>query len=295
MNINKKKTNRFMPIIMAVCVVIGIMIGSFFSNHFSGNRLNIINSGSNRLNNLLHIIDDQYVDAVNIDSLVDKAIPLILSELDPHSVYISAKDVAAATDDLKGSFCGVGIEFVIRDDTIHVQNVIQNGPAEKAGLLAGDKIVAVDGKPFVGKIVTNEEAMHRLKGQKDTKVKIGVVRYGSKKVQTFTVTRGEIPTKSITATYMLDDKTGYIRIKNFGENTYPEMLIALASTWPTSSCPTRNSSSTHRDASRHDRTSAAMARDPISTYRSSYLSTKAQHRLPKSLQEPCRTMTVPPS
>lgn len=228
MNINKKKTNRFMPIIMAVCVVIGIMIGSFFSNHFSGNRLNIINSGSNRLNNLLHIIDDQYVDAVNIDSLVDKAIPLILSELDPHSVYISAKDVVAATDDLKGSFCGVGIEFVIRDDTIHVQNVIQNGPAEKAGLLAGDKIVAVDGKPFVGKIVTNEEAMHRLKGQKDTKVKIGVVRYGSKKVQTFTVTRGEIPTKSITATYMLDDKTGYIRIKNFGENTYPEMLIALA-------------------------------------------------------------------
>lgn len=228
MNINKKKTNRFMPIIMAVCVVIGIMIGSFFSNHFSGNRLNIINSGSNRLNNLLHIIDDQYVDAVNIDSLVDKAIPLILSELDPHSVYISAKDVAAATDDLKGSFCGVGIEFVIRDDTIHVQNVIQNGPAEKAGLLAGDKIVAVDGKPFVGKTVTNEEAMHRLKGQKDTKVKIGVVRYGSKKVQTFTVTRGEIPTKSITATYMLDDKTGYIRIKNFGENTYPEMLIALA-------------------------------------------------------------------
>ena len=228
MNINKKKTNRFMPIIMAVCVVIGIMIGSFFSNHFSGNRLNIINSGSNRLNNLLHIIDDQYVDAVNIDSLVDKAIPLILSELDPHSVYISAKDVAAATDDLKGSFCGVGIEFVIRDDTIHVQNVIQNGPAEKAGLLAGDKIVAVDDKPFVGKIVTNQEAMHRLKGQKDTKVKIGVVRYGSKKVQTFTVTRGEIPTKSITATYMLDDKTGYIRIKNFGENTYPEMLIALA-------------------------------------------------------------------
>lgn len=106
--------------------------------------------------------------------------------------------------------------------------MIQNGPAEKAGLLAGDKIVAVDGKPFVGKIVTNQEAMHRLKGPKDTKVKIGVTRYGSKKVQTFTVTRGEIPTKSVTAAYMLDDNTGYIRIKNFGENTYPEMLIALA-------------------------------------------------------------------
>ena len=228
MNMNKNKTNRFMPFIMAICVVIGIIIGTFFSNHFSGNRLNVINSGSNRLNNLLHLIDDQYVDAVNIDSLVDKAIPQILAELDPHSVYISAKDAAQATDDLKGSFSGVGIEFVIRQDTIHVQNVIQNGPAEKAGLLAGDKIVAVDGKPFVGKQVTNQEAMHRLKGPKDTKVKIGVLRYGSSKVQTFTVTRGEIPTKSVTAAYMLDDSTGYIRIKNFGENTYPEMLIALA-------------------------------------------------------------------
>ena len=134
MNMSKNKTNRFMPFIMAFCVVIGIIIGTFFSNHFSGNRLNVINSGSNRLNNLLHLIDDQYVDPVNIDSLVDKAIPQILAELDPHSVYISAKDAAQATDDLKGSFSGVGVEFVIRQDTIHIQNVIQNGPAEKAGL-----------------------------------------------------------------------------------------------------------------------------------------------------------------
>ena len=217
-----------MPLIMALCVIVGIFIGTFYANHFSGNRLNIINSGSNRLNNLLHIIDDQYVDKVNIDSLVDNAIPQILSELDPHSVYINAKDVQAANDDLKGSFSGVGIEFTIRQDTIHVQNVIKNGPADRAGILAGDKIVSVDGKPFVGKTVTNEEAMRRLKGPKDTKVKIGVKRYGQKAIKYFTVTRGEIPTKSISATYMLDDKTGYIRIKNFGETTYPELLIALA-------------------------------------------------------------------
>lgn len=225
---SQNKSNRYMPMLLALCVVIGIGIGSFFTNHFSGNRLNIINSGSNRLNNLLHIIDDQYVDEVNIDSLVDKAIPQILAELDPHSVYISAKDVQTATDDLKGSFSGVGIEFTIREDTIHVQNVIKNGPAERAGLLAGDKIVTIDGKPFVGKVVTNEEAMHRLKGPKDTKVKVGVVRYGSTKVREFTVTRGEIPQKSISAAYMLDENTGYIRIKNFGETTYPELLIALA-------------------------------------------------------------------
>ena len=224
----QKKNNRWMPLIMALCVVAGIFIGTFYANHFSGNRLNIINSGSNRLNNLLHIIDDQYVDKVNIDSLVDKAIPQILSELDPHSVYISAKDVQSANDDLKGSFSGVGIEFTIRQDTIHVQNVIKNGPAERAGILAGDKIVSVDGKRFVGKIVTNEEAQHRLKGQKDTKVKIGVQRFGQKAFKYFTVTRGEIPQKSISATYMIDNETGYIRIKNFGETTYPEMLIALA-------------------------------------------------------------------
>lgn len=225
---NMKKSNRFMPLIMAVCVIIGIMIGSFYANHFSGNRLNIINSGSNRLSNLLHLIDEQYVDKVNIDSLVDVAIPQILADLDPHSVYISAKDAQAVADDLKGSFSGVGIEFTIRKDTIHVQNVVKNGPAQRAGILAGDKIVSVDGKPFVGKIVTNEEAMRRLKGPKDTKVKLGVMRYGQKAVKYFTVTRGDIPQKSITATYMLDKNTGYIKVKSFGETTYPEMLIALA-------------------------------------------------------------------
>ena len=216
-----------MPLVMALCVVVGIMIGTFYANHFSGNRLNIINSGSSRLSNLLHIIDDQYVDSVNIDSLVEKALPQILAELDPHSVYISAKDVQLATDDLKGSFSGVGIEFIIRDDTIRVQNVIKDGPANRAGLLAGDKIVSINGKPFVGKIVTNEEAMHRLKGPKDSKVLIGVKRFGEKGVKVFTVTRGDISVNSISACYMINDTTGYIRVKSFGERTYAEMLSAL--------------------------------------------------------------------
>ena len=216
-----------MPLVMALCVVVGIMIGTFYANHFSGNRLNIINSGSSRLSNLLHIIDDQYVDSVNIDSLVEKAIPQILAELDPHSVYISAKDVQLATDDLKGSFSGVGIEFIIRDDTIRVQNVIKDGPANRAGLLAAEKIVSINGKPFVGKIVTNEEAMHRLKGPKDSKVLIGVKRFGEKGVKVFTVTRGDISVNSISACYMINDTTGYIRVKSFGERTYAEMLSAL--------------------------------------------------------------------
>ena len=224
---SQNKNNRFMPLWLSLCVVIGVLIGTFYTSHFSGNRLNIINSGSSRLSNLLHIIDDQYVDSVNIDELVEKAMPEILAELDPHSVYISAKDVQMATDDLKGSFSGVGIEFTIREDTIHIQNVIKNGPADKAGILAGDKIVSIDNRPFVGKSVTNEEAMHRLKGQKGSKVKIGVRRFGEKATKYFLLTRGDITMKSITATYMLDDSTGYMRIKNFGERTYAEMLASL--------------------------------------------------------------------
>lgn len=225
---SQNKSSRFVPVLMALCIVIGIVIGTFYANHFSGNRLSIINSSSNKLNNLLHIIDDQYVDTVNMDQLVEKAMPQILAELDPHSTYISAKDVQTANDDLKGSFSGVGIEFTIREDTLHVQNVINNGPAEKAGIIAGDKLVSIDNKPFVGKICTNEEAMHRLKGAKDTKVKLGIIRYGEKKVRYFDITRGDIPQKSISATYMLDDNTGYIKVKSFGETTYPELLIALA-------------------------------------------------------------------
>ncbi|MBP7985302.1 MAG: S41 family peptidase, partial [Bacteroidaceae bacterium] len=225
---SQNKSSRFVPVLMALCIVIGIVIGTFYANHFSGNRLSIINSSSNKLNNLLHIIDDQYVDTVNMDQLVEKAMPQILAELDPHSTYISAKDVQTANDDLKGSFSGVGIEFTIREDTLHVQNVINNGPAEKAGIIAGDKLVSIDNKPFVGKICTNEEAMHRLKGAKDTKVKLGIIRYGETKVRYFDITRGDIPQKSISATYMLDDNTGYIKVKSFGETTYPELLIALA-------------------------------------------------------------------
>ncbi len=224
----KSNTNRFIPLWLAISAIIGIVIGTFYGNHFQGNRLNIINSGSNKLSNLLYTLDDQYVDSVDMADLVEKAIPLILGELDPHSVYFSAKDVETANDDLRGSFFGVGIEFIIRNDTLRVQNVISGGPSEQAGLLAGDKIVTVDDSVFTGKTLTNDVAMHKLKGPKGTKVKLGIVRYGESEVKEFTVTRDKIETHSVTAAYMLDETTGYVKLKNFGENTYEEMIIALA-------------------------------------------------------------------
>lgn len=224
----KNNSTRFIPFLLAICLIAGIAIGTFYANHFSGYKLGIINTSSNKLNALLRIIDDQYVDTVNISDLVEEAMPQILSELDPHSSYIPAKDLEAVTADLKGSFSGIGIQFTIQNDTIHVNNVIQGGPSEKVGLMAGDRIVEVDDSAFVGKIVTNEEAMKRLKGEKGSKVKLGVYRPGEKELLHFTVVRGNIPVKSIDAAYMINEKVGYVKVNKFGETTYPELLIALA-------------------------------------------------------------------
>lgn len=224
----KNNNTRFIPFLLAICLIAGIAIGTFYANHFSGNKLGIINTSSNKLNALLRIIDDQYVDTVNMGDLVEEAMPQILSELDPHSSYIPAKDLEAVNADLKGSFSGIGIQFTIQNDTIHVNSVIQGGPSEKVGLMAGDRIVEVDDSAFVGKIVTNSEAMKRLKGEKGSKVKLSVYRPGEKDLLHFTVIRGNIPVKSIDAAYMINEKVGYIKVNKFGETTYPELLIALA-------------------------------------------------------------------
>lgn len=220
--------NRLMPFLLAICLVAGILIGTFYTNHFSGNKLGIINTSSNKLNALLHIIDEQYVDTVSMFNLVEEAMPQILAELDPHSSYIPAKDLEAVNSDLKGSFSGIGVQSTIQDDTIHINSVIQGGPSEKVGLLAGDRIVEVDDSSFVGKIVTNSEAMRRLKGEKGSKVKLGIYRPGEKEILHFTVVRGDIPVKSIDAAYMINDKFGYVKVNKFGETTYPELLVALA-------------------------------------------------------------------
>ena len=146
-----------MPLIIAISVVIGISIGTFYAKHYGGNRLGIVNGSSNKLNALLHVIDEQYVDTVNMGELVEKAMPQILAELDPHSVYIPAQNLEEVNSELEGSFSGVGIQFTIQQDTIHVNQIVPGGPAEKVGMLAGDRIVRVDDSLFVGKGLTNEK------------------------------------------------------------------------------------------------------------------------------------------
>lgn len=223
-----KNTARFLPLLLALAVIVGIVIGSFYANQFSGRRLSIINTSSNKITDLFHLIDDQYVDTVNIPDLVEKSMPQILKELDPHSSYTSAKDVEMSMQELEGSFFGIGVQFTIYKDTVRIVHIVKDGPSENSGLRAGDRIVSVNGKPYTGKVVTNEETFKLLKGKAGTTVKLGILRTGEKGNKEIAITRGEVPVKTIDASYMADNKTGYIRITSFGANTYAEFLAALA-------------------------------------------------------------------
>lgn len=218
--------SRLIPLLLAIAVIIGILIGTFYANHFSGNRLNIINTGSNKLNYLLQIIDNNYVDTVNVNELVEDAMPLLLSELDPHSSYISAQEAEETGEELRGSFSGIGVRFTVQNDTVNVMNVIKGGPSERVGVLAGDRIIAADDSTLIS--LENRDIMKKLRGQKGSKVKLTIVRHGYKEPIDIAVVRGDVPVESVDSYFMLDDNTGYISIESFGENTYPEMLVALA-------------------------------------------------------------------
>ncbi len=224
MNPNNK--SRLTPLFIALALIGGIVIGTFYANHFSGNRLSIINTGSNKINYLLQMIDNQYVDTVDMPTLVEQSMPKILSELDPHSSYIAASEAEESNEDLKGSFSGVGISFNMPNDTVNVMNVIKGGPAEKVGIMAGDRIVKADTTSLVG--MEQTEVMRKLKGAKGSTVRLEVVRRGRPRPLTFKVIRDDIPVKSIDAAYMIEEETGYIRVKSFGEQTYAEFMIAMA-------------------------------------------------------------------
>ena len=221
--------SRNVALIIIASVVTGIAVGTFFTRRLLTPYLNVINVSTNKVGDLLHIVDEMYVDSVNVDDMVEQVMPQVLKELDPHSMYIPAKDLEDTNAELKGSFSGIGVQFTIQSDTVHINSVIKGGPSEKVGLMAGDRIISVDDSAYVGKVVTNEETMRRLKGPKGTQVKLGIHRQGEKQPLSFTIIRGDIPIKSVDAAYMITPTLGYVRINKFGETTYPELLIALAS------------------------------------------------------------------
>lgn len=217
---------RFTPLLMCLCVVGGIFIGTHYAYRFGDNTISIASNGSNKLNQLLQLIDQNYVDTVNLPELIEDAMPQILNELDPHSSYIKANDAEEASEELKGSFSGIGVSFTMQKDTVNVMSVIRGGPAEKVGILAGDRIVKADTTLLVG--MKDTEVMKCLKGPKDSSVRLGIKRHGKDELTWFTVVRGDIPVQSVDASYMINENTGYIQINKFGEQTYAEMLVSLA-------------------------------------------------------------------
>lgn len=210
------------PLVISIAIVLGIVIGNYISTKkFTLDK-------DRKINAVLNLIQSEYVDSIDVRDLVEQAIPAIIGNLDPHSYYIPASDIRAENEKLDGSMSGIGVSFFMMNDTANVDQVIPNGPAEKVGMLAGDRIISVNGESIVGGTLTAEGIRSKIRGEKGTKVRIGVKRNFSKKTLTFTITRDDIPMNTIDVSYMLDDKTGYIKIAQFGKNTYDEFFAALS-------------------------------------------------------------------
>lgn len=210
------------PLMVVGAMVIGIILG----NHLPGRHI-IRNAGAQKLAEILDLIDDEYVDHVNLDSLLDESIPAILANLDPHTAYIPADLFEQVNSELEGSFSGIGIQFQMMNDTITVIEVISGGPSEKVGLRAGDRIVRVNDSIVAGKKINQEDVLSMLRGPKDSEVKLGIKRSDSPKLLDYTITRGDIPVTSIDAAYMIAPEVGYIKVNKFGRNTYNEFFTEM--------------------------------------------------------------------
>lgn len=225
------------PTLTIACLLIGFLIGNAVSNKVNAQRFYIQNGQlfqqpDSKIDQLLELMNQAYVDPIDVDSITDDVMMELVKRLDPHSAYIPKEDLEMVNSELSASFSGIGVQFSIQNDTIQVVSVISGGPSEGIGVLAGDKIVSVNDSVFTGKTVTNERVMHALRGPKDTQVTIGVVRSGTPEVLSFTITRGEIPVHSVDAKFIIEEKgqkIGFVRVNRFGENTYNEFIAALAS------------------------------------------------------------------
>lgn len=216
-----KKAYVWIPLVASIAFVAGLFINGLLEDN-SGRS-----DGEKKLSNLINIIGSEYVDIVDTDSLIDATLPTLLSNLDPHSVYIPAEDLQKVNEDLDGSFSGVGISFTINNDTIQVLEIISGGPAEQVGLRAGDRILSVDEENVAGTGMTNEQVFKILRGPKNSKVKLKIKRSKVAEPIDFEVTRGDVVVASIDAGYIIEENIGYIKVNKFGRTTYDEFFQTL--------------------------------------------------------------------
>lgn len=222
---NNTKNQIRLPLILCIGLAGGILIGSSL-NPKSGPKE--IGDEVQKFREVLSLVQNEYVDEAKTDQLVEEAIEHLLTKLDPHSSYIPATDREAASEDLRGNFEGIGIEFNIFQDTLVVVSPLSGGPSEAVGLRSGDKIVKVDDKQVAGIGINNSDVYKFLKGPKGSEVKIDIVRPGSKEVLSYNITRDKIPQYSVESAYMIDSEIGYVKIRLFTATTYEEFKAALA-------------------------------------------------------------------
>lgn len=219
-------------ILIILCIALCFLLGRSLHREVtkSNRQVAVLKSQltSNKLDAVLNLINTKYVEDVDTEEIIEKLIPDMLKELDPHSVYIPAKEMEKTMEEMEGSFSGVGIQFNIREDTIRVISVITGGPAEQAGMRAGDCIVTVDDSLFVGDKINNDIVLRTLRGEKHSKVNVGIVRRGTEGIIPFTLTRDDIPLNSVDASYKIGENIAYIKIGNFSRTTYDEFLNKMA-------------------------------------------------------------------
>lgn len=222
-----KKINYFLPLLFALTLIVGIQLG-FKLRESTWNKKNITaNNAFTKLDEIMNLVNVKYIDTVDSRQIFEKALDKFLVDLDPHSFYIPQSDLKDIKSSLEGNFEGIGIEFFLVKDTIVVVTPISGGPSERAGILSGDKIVLINDSIVAGKDITNNDVIRLLRGEKGTKVTLGILRNKSASVLDFTIVRDKIPLNSVDVGYMIDEETGYIKINRFAENTYKEFRTQL--------------------------------------------------------------------
>lgn len=221
-----KRSTIFMPILLAAAIVAGIIIGLKLQKNGTTHNFTI-QPRADKLNGVINYIESEYVDSVSRHELVEVAIPAMLKNLDPHSVYISAKDVQRINEPLEGNFEGIGVTFNMPNDTVVIMTTVSGGPSELLGILPGDRIIEINDTIVAGVKMVDEEIIRRLKGPRETKVNVGIQRKGVANLLYFEITRDKIPLVSVDVVYMISDSTGYIKISKFSRTTFEEFMEGL--------------------------------------------------------------------
>lgn len=222
---NKKIT--IIPVLIAVSIAAGILIGNLLNRNSQPGFSGFNNAGNNKISAVIDLIENGYVDSVNTGDIIEKTIPEILKNLDPHTSYIPAVDMKEVQEEMTGKFSGIGVQFSVMEDTVRVIEVISGGPSSKVGIMPGDRITRVNDSIIAGVNVANNTVLNLLRGDKNTKVKVGVVRKDSKGELEFEITRGDIPIYSVDVSYMIDDETGFIKVSRFANKTYNEFMEGM--------------------------------------------------------------------